>query len=230
MKNFIFVDFDELVTNNYKGDFTGFNDEKLEALAKVIENEVVAMGKESDVEVMLITAVPENEVLGKFIEEGYKFANKVEFLNKEEGESTAAAIFNFVLNNVRDVIDYVVLGTVNEKYVRIPSDKVILVDANKTIDAESIVKKLISIRHVREMAVEKIMENVGKLKEEVLKGKKEGEAKAPEEDTKAPAANDTKAPEEDTKAPAANDTKAQANTDKTSTSKAQTSKANAAKK
>ena len=173
MKNFIFVDFDKLVTNNYKGEFTGFDDAKLEALASVIKNEVVAMGKNSEVEIMLITAVPEKEVLGKFIEEGYAFANNVAFLGKEDTESTASAIFNFVLNNIRDVNDYIVLGTATSRYVRIPSDKVILVDENKTIDAESIITKLISIRHKREMAVEKILENVGKLKKEFLANQKE---------------------------------------------------------
>ena len=231
MKNFIFVDFDELVTNSYKGEFTGFNSEKLEALAKVIENEVIVMSKESDVEVVLITEIPEKEVLGKFIEKGYKFANSVEFLRKEDSESTASAIFEFVLNNIRNVSDYVVLGTAASKYVRIPNEKIIIVDENKTINAESVITKLISIRHARKMVVEKIMENIGKLKEEVLNHSKEDEDKSvsPDESktlsTKTPDEDESKAPS--TKTPDASKTKA---TDKTTTSRAQSTNSNTSKK
>ena len=236
MKNFIFVDFDKLVTNNYKNEFTGFNDVKLEALAKVIENEVIAMGKQSEVEVVLITAIPEREVIGKFIEEGYAFANSVEFLGKEKGESAASAIFDFVLSNVRDVNNYVVLGTSASKYVRIPNDKVIFIDEAQAINAENIIKKLISVRHVREMAVEKIMEKVKQIKEEVAKEKPAN--KQPENDKqpedKQPEASGNKQASGEAKA---NNDKQTANDAKTNNSKqaagqtkANETKANSAKK
>lgn len=171
MKNYIFVDFDNIATVKYEGNFIGYDEAELDKLAKIIDLEIAS--SEEDSKIVLITKLNPRDVMAKIIKEGYDFFNRVEIV-KNEGVSVGEFIFNYLINNASDIENYVVLGNSDVDYVYVPSTKLVQVD--KVENPESVIAYTIEMKITHESKKEKLMDLVTGLKEKVEQKIKEVDA------------------------------------------------------
>ena len=179
MKNYIFVDFDNVATLEYKDNFIGYDEAELDKLAKIIDLEIAS--SEEDSKIVLITALNPRDVMAKIIKEGYDFFNRVEIV-KNNGVSVGEFIFNYLIANASDIENYIVLGSSNTDYVYIPSTKLVQVD--KVENPENVIAFTLEMKITHESKKEKLMNLVTDLKEKVEQKIKEVDANKEAKDLK----------------------------------------------